>query len=49
MILQRPFNFEKYELTMSSIEKIDVKLKLYKFFYSEMGNRLKITNDYDYD
>ena len=33
MILQRPFNFEKYELTMSSIEKIDVKLKLFKFFY----------------
>ena len=28
MILQRPFNFEKYELTISSIEKIDVRLKL---------------------
>ena len=27
MILQRPFNFEKYESTMSIIEKIDVKLK----------------------
>ena len=27
-ILQRPFNFEKYELAMSSFEKIDVKLKL---------------------
>ena len=25
MILQRPFNFEKYELLMSSIEKVDVK------------------------
>jgi hypothetical protein len=33
MILQRSFNFEKYKLTMSSIEKIDVKLKLLKFFY----------------
>ena len=28
MILQRPFNFEKYESLMSSIENIDVKLKL---------------------
>ena len=27
-ISQRPFNFEKYEILMSSMEKIDVKLKL---------------------
>ena len=33
MILQRPFNFEKYELTMSSIEKIDIKLKLLTFLF----------------
>ncbi len=30
IILQPPFNFEKYKLKMTSIEKIDVKFKLLK-------------------
>ena len=38
-LLQRPFNFEKDELAMSSIEKINVNLKLTnaESFYNPYG------------